>query len=151
MKYIFIFNIVLRLFLGGMMLYGGYQKFAKPIPQPTDMVEKIKANEAEMTKDVATLKIRNYIFGMKQTNFFWQFLGLSEILVGLLLLSQVMGFVGAIVAMPLTINIFLFHLFLEPNEVGELVETGLLLLANIWLIAFEYKRWKPLVFNKVWE
>ena len=85
---------------------------------------------------------------MKQTNYFWQFLGLAELLAGILLVSLVFSRIGAIVALQLTINIFLFHLFLEPDEVGELMQMLGLLIMNILLIAFSYKIWKPLVYDK---
>jgi uncharacterized membrane protein YphA (DoxX/SURF4 family) len=85
---------------------------------------------------------------MKQTNYFWQFLGITELLFGLLILSQVFRLIGSILALPIVINIFLFHLFLEPNEIGELIETFALLVINIWLIAYEYPKWKTILYNK---
>ncbi|WP_027003608.1 DoxX family protein [Hugenholtzia roseola] len=141
--------VALTLFVGVFMLYGGYQKFAKPIPAPTQMIAQVeKEGAAKMTADIETLKIRNYIFGMKQTNYFWQFLGICELLFGVLLLSQYMRFLAAVLLMPITVHIFLFHLFLEPNDWAELLQTGALLLANALLIAKEYPRWKHLVWLK---
>ena len=142
-----IFNLVLRLLLGGMLVLGGIEKFEKPIPTPTSQIEQVKSGKLT-TENVKVLKIKNYIFGMKQTNYFWQFLGIIEIAFGLLLISQVFGLLGAIMALPVTINIFLFHVFLEGDEVSELIECGLILAVNIWLIAYEYKRWKGIIFSK---
>jgi uncharacterized membrane protein YphA (DoxX/SURF4 family) len=151
MKAINILWIVLRLGVGGMMLWGGYQKFAKPIPAPTQMIEQIeKEGSASLLEQPDKLKIRNYIFGMKQTNYFWQLLGICEIVFGLMLLSQVMSFAGAVMLMPITLHIFLFHIFLEPHDVGELIQTGLLWLANVALIAKEYPRWKGLLWLPAW-
>lgn len=151
MKAINILWIVLRLGVGGMMLWGGYQKFAKPIPAPTQMIEQIeKEGSAQLLEQPDKLKIRNYIFGMKQTNYFWQLLGICEIVFGLMLLSQVMSFAGAVMLMPITLHIFLFHIFLEPHDVGELIQTGLLWLANVALIAKEYPRWKGLLWLPAW-
>lgn len=147
MKALKVVQIIFCLILGGMMLYGGIKKFDKPIPSPTEIVEKVKAGE-EVAPSVEILKIKNYIFGMKQTNYFWQFLGFAELLAGILLFSLVFSRIGAIIALPLTINIFLFHLFLEPHEVGELFQMLGLLIINILLIAFSYKIWKPLVYDK---
>lgn len=140
-------NFVLRIILGGMLVLGGIEKFEKPIPSPTDQIEKVKSGELT-TENVEVLKIKNYIFGMKQTNYFWQFLGIAEIAFGLLLITQVFGLLGAIMALPITINIFLFHIFLESDEVGEIIETFLIMAVNIWLIAYEYKRWKGILFKK---
>ncbi len=139
--------IILNLVLGIMLLLGGKEKFAKPIPAPTQMIEQIKKSE-EVAPNIEVLKIKNYIFGMKQTNYFWQFLGAIELLAGLLLISQLFSKIGAFIAMPIIINIFLFHVFLEPNDVVELLQTSGLLVINILLIAFTFKIWKPLLINK---
>ncbi len=139
--------IILNFVLGIMLLLGGIEKFAKPIPAPTQMIEHIKKSE-EVAPNIEVLKIKNYIFGMKQTNYFWQFLGAIELLAGLLLISQLFSKIGAFIAMPITLNIFLFHVFLEPNDVVELLQTSGLLVINILLIAFTFKIWKPLLINK---
>lgn len=139
--------IVLNLVLGGLLIFGGIEKFAKPIPSPTKMIEQIK-NGDDLTSNIEVLKIKNYIFGMKQTNYFWQFLGIMELLAGALLVSQLFAKIGAFIAMPITINIFLFHLFLEPNEIGELVQMTGLVIINIILLAFTYNIWKPLLIKK---
>ena len=85
---------------------------------------------------------------LKQTNYFWQFLGIAEILFAVLIISQVFGLLGAFLMLPITLNIFLFHVFLEPNDIDELFQTFLLLAANVWLITFDYKRWKNIIFTK---
>lgn len=94
------------------------------------------------------LKIKNYFFGMKQTNYFWEFLVFVEILAGVLLLRQFFYLFRAILALPVTINIFLFHLFLKPNEVGKLFQMLGLLVINLLLIGFSYKLWKPILINR---
>lgn len=142
-----IVNIILSLFLGGMLIYGGINKFKSPSPSPTSQIESYQNGELKLD-DLPTLKIKNYVFGMKQTNYFWQFLGITELLFGLLIISQKFRLLGSILALPIVINIFLFHLFLEPNEIGELIEMLLLLLANIWLIAYEYPKWKSILITK---
>lgn len=128
------------------MIYGSLGKF-KPTPKPTEMIEKVrKGDEVAPSEDV--LKIKNYIFGMKQSGFFWPFLGIMEFITGFLLMSQVFSRIGAIIALPLTVNIFLFHFFLESHEIGELLQTFTLLFANIILLSSTYTIWKPLLYNK---
>lgn len=129
------------------MIYGGFKKFEKPMPSPTELIEKIKSGESIAPND-EVLKIKNYIFGMKQTGFFWEFLGILEIFSGLLLISLVCSRIGAIITLPITINIFLFHLFLEPNDTADLLQTLGLLIINIILIGLSYKIWKPLLLDK---
>ncbi|MBC9795613.1 DoxX family membrane protein [Sinomicrobium weinanense] len=145
-----IIHIVLRLILGGMLVYGGFAKFSKPVPEPTQIIEQVQKGE-DLTSNIDLLKMRNYIFGMKQTGYFWPFLGIVEFLAGILLLSQVFGALGAIVALPVTLNIFLFHFFLKPGDMPGLLQTLGLLAINIWLIAAAYSRWKPLLIDKkIW-
>ncbi len=144
-----IFFITIRLILGGIMLYGGYQKFAKPLPEPTQMIIQIETEGSQKLKEnLNVLIIKNYIFGMKQTGYFWQLLGICEIVFGLLILSQYMSFLGALMLIPITLHIFLFHLFLEPDDTAELFQTGGFLLINILLIAKEYKKFQPLLWIK---
>lgn len=145
-KILKITNLLLSLFLGGLLAWGGFKKFEKPIPSPTSQIEAIQKDDFK-ADDITTLKIKNYIFGMKQTNFFWQFLGITELLFGLLIISQKFRLIGSILALSIVLNIFLFHLFLEPHEIGELIQTLFLLLINIWLIAIEYPKWKSLIIN----
>lgn len=142
-----VIRIIFTLILGGMMILGGLHKFESPSPAPTEIVETIKKGE-EVAPNSEVLKIKNYVFGMQQTNYFWQFLGCVELLAGILLISQIFSLMGAIIALPVTINIFLFHLFLEPNEVGELIQMTVLLLINLALIGFSFKLWKPMVYDK---
>ena len=149
MRIILIINILLRILLGSMMLYGGTQKFAKPMPSPTQIIDEVRAGKSPEA-DLEKLKIRNYIFGLKQSGFFWQMLGALELLVGILLLAQITSLLAATLAMPLTLNIFLFHLFLEPNDTAELLQTLALLLANVWLIGVEFPRWRPLLRSRIW-
>lgn len=147
-----IFFVTIRLILGGIMLYGGYQKFAKPLPEPTQMITEIEKEGSQKIKELKEkpniLVIKNYIFGMKQTGYFWQLLGICEIVFGLMILSQYLSFVGALMLIPITLHIFLFHLFLEPNDTAELFQTGGFLAINIILIAKEYKKFKPLLWIK---
>lgn len=147
MKRIKILIIVLNLFIGYFMITGGLDKFGGETPKPNKIIEQVKNGE-EIAPNDHILVLKNYVFGMKQTGYFWPFLGFAELLAGLLLVSQVFSRIGAIVALPLTINIFLFHLFLEFDETGELLMTSGMLLANIILIGVTYKIWKPLLYDK---
>ncbi|MFB0938543.1 MAG: DoxX family membrane protein [Urechidicola sp.] len=145
-KSISILFIIFRLFLGGFMIYGGIQKFKKPIPTPIEVLE--KANKFSSPEKESTLQKILYISGSKQTGYFWQVLGLCELLFGFLLILQGTGFIGALFLLPITLHIFLFHLFLEPNDVGELLQTGALFTINIALVVREKERWKNLLWIK---
>ena len=100
-------------------------------------------NDSEI--DESTLQKILYISGAKQTGYFWQVLGICEILFGLLLIIQGTSFIGAIFLLPITLHIFLFHYFLEREETGELLKTLAFFAINLALVLKEYKKWKPLV------
>ncbi|MCO5725148.1 DoxX family membrane protein [Robiginitalea marina] len=140
MRYVY---ILLRLILGGMMLYGGVQKFSKPIPEPLQVVETAQKFTDPDKKN--TLQKVLYISGAKQTGYFWQVLGVCELLFGLLLLLQGTSLIGALFLLPITLHIFLFHLFLERDEPLELFQTAGLFAINIALVLKERRRWKPLL------
>ena len=134
-----IFIIAVRISLGLLFVYGGVKKF---IPKP------VRASSAVETKvPDHVVKIRAFIGGMKQTGYFWTFLGISEIVCGLLLLSQALALLGAVMLIPLVLNIFLFHLFLEPHDTVELLLTGLYLLATIFLLGYDYPKLKMTFLN----
>ena len=145
-KSISIIFIVLRLMLGGVMIAGGIGKFLKPLPSPTEILQ--KAESYTSPNDTQTLQKILYISGSKQTGYFWELLGVCEFLFGLLLVIQGTGFVGALLLLPITLNIFLFHLFLEPEKVGELVQWVLFLIINIVLVLHERSKWKHLLWIK---
>lgn len=145
-KSISILFIIFRLFLGAFMIYGGVQKFQKPIPKPIEVVE--KAQKFSSPEKENTLQKILYISGAKQTGYFWQLLGVCELLFGILLIIQGSGFIGALFLLPITLHIFLFHLFLEADEIGELIQTGALLVINIALVLREKDKWKHLLWIK---
>ena len=140
-----IINLVLSIILGGMLVYGGIGKFSKENPTPTQVVE--KAQKFQQPEKTQTLQKILYINGMKQTGYMWQFLGAMQILCGLLLISQVFTLLGAIMAFPLVINIFFFHLFLEFDDTGELLQTLGLLLINVWFLIIVVKKMKHILFQ----
>lgn len=143
-----IVRLILQTYLGIIMVSGGVDKFAKPMPEPHDVVA--KATKFNFPEKKATLQKILYISGAKQTGYFWEVLGFCELLFGLLLLLQGTAFVGALFLLPISLHIFLFHLFLEPEEYTELFHTALLLSVNIALVLSHRERWKHLLWQAPW-
>ena len=81
---------------------------------------------------------------LKQTGYFWEVVAFCELLFGIFLIFHRSYFLGTLFLLPITLQIFLFHLFLEPDKVGELVYCGLLLVANINLVFIEKNKFKGL-------
>lgn len=138
--------IIFRLFLGGFMIYGGVKKFENQNPTPIEVVD--KAENFKSPEKESTLQKILYISGAKQTGYFWQVLGICELLFGFLLILQGTGFIGALFLLPITLHIFLFHIFLEPEEISELIQTGALFGINIALVLKEREKWKHLLWIK---
>ncbi len=130
--------IALRLGLGVLFLYAGSQKFKPQTTEPRPS----QGTEQQVELPEHVVKIKSFIGGMKQTGYFWPMLGIAEILSGILLLSQVYALLGAVMLVPLTLNIFLFEVFLGGGDVREIMIHGLYLIANLLIIAAGYRRLK---------
>ena len=139
MKVFKIAIIILRLGMGGLFIYGGVKKFIPKPPRPQ--------TEASVDLPDSVVKIKAYIGGLKQTEYFWPMLGLVEFAGGVLLVSQYLALLGAVFLMPVTLNIFLFHLFLKPHETGDLIMTALYLLTNMTIIGWYYPSLKATFLN----
>lgn len=135
--------VLIRVVLGVLFIYAGFTKFSKELPTPTETIEKLSGYVEKDNQKY--FSIVSYIDGIKHTGFAYQLLGISEILFGLLILIQFTSFVGAIFLIPITLHIFLFHVFLKWDEKIEVVYTGALFLANLFLLFKEKDRWKKLI------
>jgi uncharacterized membrane protein YphA (DoxX/SURF4 family) len=80
---------------------------------------------------------------MYRTGFYWRFLGLCQLAAALLLLIPRTATLGALVYFPLILNIFVITVALDFR--GTPVITGLMLLANIYLLCWDYDKLKPLI------
>ena len=135
------FIIAIRLALGCLFIYAGIKKFDAPAPKtPQAQTEVSEQKPAVVPENVK--KIRAYIGGLKQTGYFWPMLGIAELLGGLLLVSQAFALLGAVVLLPITLNIFLFEVYLGGGDIGEIIVHGLYLLANLLILAHGYPRLK---------
>ena len=79
---------------------------------------------------------------MYRTGFYWRFLGLCQLAAALLLLIPRTATVGALVYLPLSLNIFVITVSLHFR--GTPVITGLMLLANLYLLCWDYDKLKHL-------
>jgi len=131
--------ISIRLALGILFIYAGIQKFVPEQPKVQTVTE-AQVAPTELPPNV--VKIKAYIGGLKQTDFFWPMLGIAEIVCGLLLISQIYALLGAVMLVPLTLNIFLFEVFLGGGDPMELFTHGLYFAANIALLVYAWPRLK---------
>jgi len=80
---------------------------------------------------------------MYRTGFYWRFLGLCQLAAALLLLIPRTATIGALVYFPLILNIFVITIALHFQ--GTPVITGLMLLASIYLLCWDYDKLKHLI------
>jgi glucan phosphoethanolaminetransferase (alkaline phosphatase superfamily) len=85
-----------------------------------------------------------YFFdALYQTGFYYNFIGIAQLLAALLLLFPRTATLGALVAFPIILNICL--LTISVGFRGTWVITSLMLLANIYLLCWDYDKLKPLL------
>lgn len=138
-KFISIFFIIVQLSLGSLFVYAGVRKF---VPSPAR-----KSSSAELVPGSTKEQMIKFIGGLKANSYFWPFLGIVEIVAGILLVSQFFAVGGAILLTPITLNIFLFHLFLKPEDVTGGIMSGLYLLCSILIILRKHKTIKNLIYT----
>ena len=80
---------------------------------------------------------------MYRTGFYWRFLGLCQLLAAALLVIPGTATIGALVYFPLILNIFVITVSLRFQ--GTPFITGLMLLANLYLLCWDYDKLKQLL------
>ncbi len=80
---------------------------------------------------------------MFQTGFYWQFLGASQILAGVLLLFPALAHLGAAAFLPIMLNIFVITVSIDFG--GTPYVTGAMLLAVVYLCFWDFDRFRPLL------
>ena len=73
---------------------------------------------------------------MYQSGLYWQFIGVGQLLAGLLLMTQRYARLGALLFLPIVANIFVITLSFDFGYTP--VITGLMLLANLLLVGWEW-------------
>lgn len=88
-------------------------------------------------------RIGAYFATLHETGLYYQFIGAAQLLAGLLVLIPRTAAVGAILYLCIIANIFVLTVSLGFG--GTPVITGLMLLAALYLLAWEYPRWRSLL------
>ena len=114
-------------------------------PQGSE-AEDEEMNSAHESMNANIQKRREYIKGMKSTGYLWELIGVLEMLGAALLLIRPLQFLGCAILWPITLNVFLFHAVLEPEEMGELIFTSCMMVANTALLLRYWPQWRHLLF-----
>ena len=78
-----------------------------------------------------------------QSGWYWNFLGFIQLLVALLLLIPRTAFFGAIIYLPIIINIFI--IVVSMGFTGTPIITGLMLLGNMYLLCWDYEKLNEMI------
>ena len=78
-----------------------------------------------------------------QSGWYWNFLGFMQLLVALLLLIPRTTFLAAIMYLPIIINILV--IVVAMHFIGTPIIAGLMLLANIYLLFWDYNKLKKII------
>ena len=78
-----------------------------------------------------------------QTGLYWQFIGWAQLLAGFLLMTQRFAKLGAVVNLPIILNVFVITISMEFG--GTPVITGLMLIANLLLIVWHWGELRSLI------
>lgn len=92
----------------------------------------------------------DFYLAMGSTGYLLPLIGIVEILGGLLLITQRYSFAGALLLLPVAINVSLAHIFLIQSPKGIALTSGLMLILLITLLA-KYERLNELLQpQKIW-
>jgi len=80
---------------------------------------------------------------MYQTGFYWNFLGFMQLLTALLLLIPRTTLLGALLYFPIILNIFI--IVTAMNFTGTPFVAGLMLIANLYLLFWDYDKLKKII------
>ena len=126
-----IFVIYLRYLIGGAFVFSSIVK-----------IQGLRFTSAEGAS--APLDSAWHFFEtLYRSGLYWNFLGWSQLLAGLLLMTQRFAALGALVFFPISLNIFVITVSYSFS--GTPVITGLMLLANIFLLLWDYQKFMPLI------
>lgn len=120
-----IVKLIVCILFGAMFVFAGTNKLFNYMPPP-----KLTPEQMETFGAIAKLK------------WLLPLLGVIETLGGILFAIPKTRALGAIVVFPVMVGIFLHHSIMEPSG---LPMAAVLMLVNLWMIADNWKKYKPMV------
>lgn len=84
-----------------------------------------------------------YFEALYQTGWYWNFLGFMQLLVAMLLVIPKAAFLGALMYSPIVLNILI--IVVSMHFKGTPIIVGLMLIANIYLLLWDYQKLKKVI------
>lgn len=120
-----VFAAILRIFLGFALLPAGLKKvLGEPFTDPGNVGP-----------------FHEFLHAFHATGAFYPFIGATQVLVALLLMSQRFAFVGALVMLPIVTSILVFCWSTAVYPTATVVT--LMWLGTVFLILWDIERWRP--------
>jgi putative oxidoreductase len=117
--------MVFRMLFGLMMVNSGLNKFLQYMPMP------------EMSAEAGAL-----MGAFMEAAYLFPLVAIVELLAGLMLFTKRFNALGAVLMMPITVNIFMIHTVLDP---AGFVMGLVLLVLNIWFLYDNKEKFHTLV------
>jgi len=137
--YLQIFTIYLRYLIGGAFIIAAFGM--GKISGGSNLI-------SSMDHPIQDLQpIQQFFRVMTDSGLYWQFIGWTQIIAGVLLMSQRFSKLGALMFFGLILNIFIITI--SYNFKGTPVVTGLMLLATTYLLVWDFRSFLFLVKNTV--
>ncbi len=125
-----IFVIYLRYLIGGAFVFSAMPKI---------FGQRFVTSNCE---DAPIDTFMHFFETLYRSGLYWNFLGWSQLIASLLLMTQLFSALGALAFFPIILNVFVITVAYEFG--GTPIITGLMLLANIFLLMWDYKKLEPL-------
>ena len=116
---------IIRLLLGFMFLFASVVVLFKLMPQPEP-----------------TGQVKVFMDGMTATGYLMTLIKITELVCAIAFISGFFVPLSAVVIFPIIVNIFMFHLFMEPAGLPIAI---LLLLGDLFLAYYYRDRYKPML------
>ncbi|MBC3789227.1 hypothetical protein [Spirosoma utsteinense] len=126
-----LFTIYLRYLLGGAFVFAS--------------IVKIQGNRFTTSSGInAPISDSWHLFEtLYQSGLYWHFIGWGQLIAGFLLMTQLFSTLGAILFLPIMLNIFVITVSYHFG--GTPIITFLMLLANVYLLVWDWPRLKVVV------
>jgi hypothetical protein len=90
--------------------------------------------------------VGHYFNALYQTGFYYEFIGWGQLIAAVLLLFPRTAHLGALLFLPIILNITV--LTTSVGFKGTPYVTNAMFLASLYLVAWDYDRWKSIIFGK---
>ena len=109
---------------------------------PTSLVKLLGQRFTVMSVDTP---LGFFFEAMYRSGDYWRFIGLGQLLAGILILIPRTATLGAILFFPITLNIFVITIAMDFKGTGFV--TGGMLLASLFLLAWDYDKLEAVLFG----